>query len=141
MQALHAMQQARIIHTDIKPDNCILAWPPQLHAGVAAAAPCWTAAAADRDGSEWAGGCLQVIDFGRAIDLELLPVGTQFIGSSTTEGMQCPEMLEGKPWHFCVRPDPTPVCEESGLVDGCRPGAPWICPPSRWLFLVQCLCD
>lgn len=48
--------------------------------------------------------CLQAIDFGRAIDLQLLPVGTQFDGVSTTEGMQCPEMLSGKSWHYCVRP-------------------------------------
>jgi hypothetical protein len=47
--------------------------------------------------------CLQAIDFGRAIDLQLLPAGTQFEGVSTTEGMQCPEMLSGKPWHYCVR--------------------------------------
>lgn len=46
---------------------------------------------------------MQAIDFGRAIDLQLLPVGSQFEGVSSTEGMQCPEMLSGKPWHYCVR--------------------------------------
>lgn len=54
---------------------------------------------------------MQAIDFGRAIDLQLLPVGTQFEGVSTTEGMQCPEMLSGKPWHYCVRsPSPMTCC-------------------------------
>eukprot|EP00892_Ulva_mutabilis_P005049 jgi/Ulvmu1/2916/UM147_0014.1 len=99
--ALHAMQQARIIHTDIKPDNCLLSWPPQLAQGGTAGVPRWTAAAADRPGSAWGGGCMQVIDFGRAIDLDLLPAGSQFVGASTTEGMQCPEMLGSKPWHYC----------------------------------------
>lgn len=96
-----------MIHTDIKPDNCLLAWPPQLLSG-GGGTPRWTAAAADRPGGAWGGGCMQVIDFGRAIDLELLPVGTQFTGSSGTEGMLCPEMLGGKSWHYCVRPPPSP---------------------------------
>lgn len=129
MQGLHAMQRARIIHTDIKPDNCLLSWPPQLQASTGAP---WTAAAAERPGSEFAGGCIQVIDFGRAIDLELLPVGTQFVGASTTEGMQCPEMLEGKPWHFCVRTPPPPwhralatpaVLRHLPCAGSCEPGS------------------
>jgi serine/threonine protein kinase len=99
MQMLESLQRARIIHTDIKPDNFLVLWPEALFDDSAAPPP-W------REGTRepaWAQGCVQLIDFGRAIDLALLEPGVQFVGSALTEGMQCPEMLAGKPWHYCVR--------------------------------------
>jgi serine/threonine protein kinase len=95
---LDALQRARVIHTDIKPDNFLVMWPEQLF-DEAGARPPWRRGA----GGAWAAGCVQLIDFGRAIDLHLLEPGTQFTGSALTEGMLCPEMLADKPWHYCVR--------------------------------------
>lgn len=100
---LQAMQRARIIHTDIKPDNFLVMWPPGL-LSPPVHTPVWTAATAASGACVWGTGCVQLIDFGRAIDLSLLGAGTQFVGSALTEGMQCPEMMAGKPWHYCVRP-------------------------------------
>jgi hypothetical protein len=138
LQILHAMQQARVIHTDLKPDNCLLSWPAavaQASGTAGGTSPVWSAAAASARGSVWGAGCLQAIDFGRAIDLQLLPIGTQFEGMSTTEGMQCPEMLAGRPWHFCVRSWPhscmvTPVLQSGppkcalACSTGCTSAAP-----------------
>ena len=41
---------------------------------------------------------LQLIDFGRSIDMNLLPQGASFSKIVETEGIKCPEMMEGKHW-------------------------------------------
>ena len=41
---------------------------------------------------------LQLIDFGRAVDLELLPPGCQLRGDSGTDAFRCVEMREGGAW-------------------------------------------
>lgn len=63
--ALHA---ARVIHTDIKPDNLLLA------DAATAALPAWQP---DQPGL-WSQAGLCLIDYGRAIDTALLPTNTQF---------------------------------------------------------------
>ena len=63
VQILHAMQQARVIHTDLKPDNCLLSWPAAISANNLPApgrAPAWSAASASARGGHWGSGCLQV---------------------------------------------------------------------------------
>ena len=63
MQILHAMQQARVIHTDLKPDNCLLSWPSAICTNAPPArarAPTWSAASASERGGHWGSGCLQV---------------------------------------------------------------------------------
>jgi serine/threonine protein kinase len=106
MQMLDALQRARIIHTDIKPDNVILSWPYLLTNPPSGAnpkeTPVWRRGKAATMSTAWSKGCLQLIDFGRAIDLELLGAGALFHGISLTTKMQCPEMLNGKPWHYGV---------------------------------------
>ena len=42
--------------------------------------------------------CLQLIDFGRSIDLSLLPPGTSFTKVVDCDGITCTEMKEGRPW-------------------------------------------
>ena len=41
---------------------------------------------------------LQLIDFGRSIDMSLLPPGTSFTKVVNTDGITCSEMRESKPW-------------------------------------------
>ena len=41
---------------------------------------------------------LQLIDFGRAIDLKVLPKDIFFTQVVKTDGIKCIEMREGKPW-------------------------------------------
>lgn len=86
--------------------------------------------------------CLQAIDFGRAIDLHLLPDGTQFEGVSTTDGMQCPEMLSGKPWHYCVRyhfpPFPCLILEDSAMYCCCSFTTVVVCLKLAFLLTFRC---
>ena len=46
---------------------------------------------------------LCLLDFGRAVDLTAFPDETLFQGSCETEGFQCTQMLEGKPWKYEVK--------------------------------------
>ena len=48
-------------------------------------------------------GCgLCLLDFGRAIDIQAFPRGTQFIGSCDTDSFQCIQMLNNEPWTWQV---------------------------------------
>lgn len=52
------------------------------------------------------GVCL--LDFGRAIDVQSFPRGTQFIGSCGTDSFQCTQMLNQEPWSWHVRSSVNP---------------------------------
>ena len=41
---------------------------------------------------------LQLIDFGRSIDLSMLPQGVSFNKVVNTDGIMCPEMRDGRQW-------------------------------------------
>ena len=45
---------------------------------------------------------LQLIDFGRSIDLKLLPAGVTFTKVVKTDGIMCTEMKEGRPWRHHI---------------------------------------
>lgn len=82
LRMLGALAAARVIHADVKPDNLLVALR------------------ADASGDENAvpGVGLQLIDFGRSVDLELLPPGTQLCSDSDTDSFRCVEMRERRPW-------------------------------------------
>lgn len=73
------LHQCNIIHADIKPDNFVVRSLPNL---------------------KETRSCVQLIDFGRSIDMRLLPSGTQFTTVVKTEGFTCCEMKERKPWTY-----------------------------------------
>ncbi|KAH7932494.1 hypothetical protein HPB51_029261 [Rhipicephalus microplus] len=76
-----------IIHADIKPDNVLIIDLPSK-AGFLDSF------------SEQGPSCLQLIDFGRAIDMSQLPPGTAFSYVVTTEGFVCTEMRDNRQWTF-----------------------------------------
>ena len=49
------------------------------------------------------GQCLQLIDFGQAIDMSLYPANTNFLAKVSTSSFQCIEMMTDRPWTFQVR--------------------------------------
>ncbi|KAK9510537.1 hypothetical protein O3M35_005294 [Rhynocoris fuscipes] len=79
VQIIDFLHQCQIIHADIKPDNFVVRSLPSCNETQ---------------------GCIQLIDFGRSIDMRLLPAGTQFTTVVKTEGFTCCEMRERKPWTY-----------------------------------------
>ncbi|CAH1405988.1 unnamed protein product [Nezara viridula] len=75
------LHRAKIIHADLKPDNIVIRELP------------------DHNETE---PCLQLIDFGRCIDMSLLPPETKFNSVFKTEDNQCNEMKENKPWTYQI---------------------------------------
>lgn len=73
------LHRCQIIHGDVKPDNFVLHAIPSLNS----ATP-----------------CVKLIDFGRSIDMKLLPEGTTFTTVVKTDGFQCNEMKENRPWTY-----------------------------------------
>nr|CAD7392640.1 unnamed protein product [Timema cristinae] len=73
------LMKCHIIHGDIKPDNFLVRALPNLE-----------------DNRPF----LELIDFGRSIDMDLFLSGTQFTRVVTTEGFQCIEMQTKRPWTY-----------------------------------------
>merc|ERR1711860_93130 len=84
VEALHSVG---IIHADVKPDNFLLKDVPRVKAGNS-----------PEEVFDWSSTSLQLIDFGRAIDLRILPKGITFNQVVKTEGIKCIEMREGRRW-------------------------------------------
>jgi hypothetical protein len=75
MSQLH--KKAKVLHNDIKPDNVLIRQ-------------------VESDNQVCLG--VQLIDFGRSVDLELVPRNCVMVGDSGTEAFRCVEMREESPW-------------------------------------------
>ncbi|KAK7082484.1 protein kinase, partial [Halocaridina rubra] len=84
------LHNCQIIHADIKPDNFVVRDMPNI--SVTAKSP--------DEMFQFSPCSLKLIDFGRSIDMKLLPEGTTFTEKVTTEGFTCCEMREGLPWTY-----------------------------------------
>ncbi|XP_019850524.1 PREDICTED: serine/threonine-protein kinase ste20-like isoform X14 [Amphimedon queenslandica] len=82
-QLVEALHCCGIIHADIKPDNIMLRDIRPI---------------TDYTSIRGRGVCL--LDFGRAIDAQSFPRGTQFVGSCGTDSFQCIQMLNNEPWSW-----------------------------------------
>ena len=81
LKAIHVLHSASIIHTDIKTDN-------------------WVLQTTDTEDIR-----LQLIDFGKAIDLREISTNTGcaqigMMGSTAVTDFECPEMKTGTPWSY-----------------------------------------
>lgn len=90
MEMMDSMHACNILHADVKPDNLLIRLPKSW-AG-------WDIA----DSETWRDTGLQLIDFGRAIDLEMMPRGAQFLADCGIKCVRCIQMQEGRPWMYQV---------------------------------------
>lgn len=91
LRLVEALHRADFIHGDLKIDNCMIRledvdkWSAQY----------------DASGAQgWSSKGIRVIDFGRAIDLQMYPAKQrqEFIADWPTDTRDCQEMRDGRPW-------------------------------------------
>merc|ERR1719319_850201 len=85
---VEALHNINIIHADVKADNFLLQAIPSINKNATSAQQMFSSLQP----------ALQLIDFGKAIDLSILPNNTIFSSLVKTDGLKCVEMREGKPW-------------------------------------------
>ena len=111
LEVIDRLHSCKIIHADVKPDNFLFCGPlpdpaslkadlMALSAGLASRRP--LGANASSSSSSRRPSTVKLIDFGRCIDMTLFREGTDFMAKVKTEGFQCKEMVEGKPWTYQI---------------------------------------
>ena len=100
LRLVEGLHSAGFIHGDLKIDNCLVRLEsiPESEGGNASWAPQYK-----RDGSEgWNRKGVRLIDFGRAIDLDLWPAREkqQFLADWPVDERDCTEIKEGKSWSY-----------------------------------------
>ncbi|TRY72519.1 hypothetical protein TCAL_10504, partial [Tigriopus californicus] len=86
------LQTVQIVHGDIKPDNFLIPAFPSINEDAQSGAEVFT--------TQSRLPTLQLIDYGRSIDMSLFPVGTTFTEVFQTQDLRTPEMLRGRPWSY-----------------------------------------
>ncbi|WFD36146.1 non-specific serine/threonine protein kinase [Malassezia cuniculi] len=89
LRTVEAMHAVHIIHGDLKIDNCLVRLDGQDE---------WSSQYAADGSGGWAGKGVQLIDFGRAIDLDCYPAGQSFVCDWSPGTQDCVEMREARPW-------------------------------------------
>jgi|EP01047_Picozoa_sp_COSAG01_P026667 serine/threonine protein kinase len=83
LRIIECLHESDILHLDIKPDNLLLRITKDSQS-------------------------LQLIDFGRSLDLVQFPTNVSFQGDSRVPGYRCVEMQLGQPWRY--QPDRHGIC-------------------------------
>lgn len=89
IEKLHAVG---IIHGDLKADNCMINFKHTKEL--------LNNRPSSMDDSMWENERVVLIDFGRSIDLTLLPEGTEFKTSFKTDQQDCPQMNNNQSWSY-----------------------------------------
>lgn len=90
LTVVEAIHNSEIIHADVKPDNFLVLGAPKLNLS-------------GTTNEEVFADCpsmVKVIDFGRSIDMKLLPPGTTFTEKVKTNGFTCCEMRDDREWTY-----------------------------------------
>jgi len=79
LDLIHTLHTLDFIHADLKPDNFLVRDLPDFH-----------------------NNSIQLIDFGKAIDLRTIPANIVFEDLVSTSGLKCVEMREKRPWRHHI---------------------------------------
>ncbi|TMW63263.1 hypothetical protein Poli38472_002204 [Pythium oligandrum] len=93
LRAVELLHAADVLHGDIKPDNWLLV-PGSFEQALSIGTMSKNTPHEATD--------LQLIDFGRAIDLRHFPHGTRFSGDCHVKGFKTVEMLTKRPWTYQI---------------------------------------
>ncbi|KAK9462543.1 Mad3/BUB1 homology region 1-domain-containing protein [Lipomyces oligophaga] len=115
LRTIEAMHEVDILHGDLKPDNCMIRlFRNQPIVSMASLSVNSTGQVKSKAGNEiegpfnaageqgWSSKGIQLIDFGRAIDMRNYKSGVQFIADWETGQQDCAEMRETRPWTYQV---------------------------------------
>lgn len=93
IKVVEALHEIKIIHGDLKPDNCMIRLLPIPNGE--------TLGYYNRIGDKgWNQKGIYLIDFGRSFDLTLFRDGTRFKSDWPTDEQDCYEMRHGLPWSY-----------------------------------------
>lgn len=93
MKMLETLHSINILHGDLKADNCMIRFATIGN-------ELWSDEY-DRSGMNgWNCKSLTLIDFGRAVDLNLFSSDTRFVSHFKADEQDCPQMNEGNPWTY-----------------------------------------
>lgn len=93
LRLVEGLHRADFIHGDLKIDNCMIRLEDVDK---------WNAQYDASGGQGWSAKGIRVIDFGRAIDLQMYPAQRkqEFIADWPTDTRDCQEMRDGRPWSY-----------------------------------------
>lgn len=85
LKVISSLHTVRIMHGDLKPDNCMLRFDSGF----------------EEDRSKgWRHTGIKLIDFGRSIDMTLFPKNVEFKSNWATDNQDCPEMRNQETWTY-----------------------------------------
>ena len=95
LRLLQGLHDHGFIHGDLKIDNCLIRLE-EVPGGTLA----WSKEYSPSGDGGWGSKGLKLIDFGRTIDTTLFPTGQTYIADWKTDGRDCVEMRQGRPWTY-----------------------------------------
>lgn len=89
LKTVEKLHNAGIIHGDLKADNCVVNIDKKMISNIV-----------NGDNSDNGDGSIVLIDFGRSIDLSILPESVQCVSHWKTDNQDCMAMRNNKPWKY-----------------------------------------
>ncbi|KAK0618158.1 Mad3/BUB1 homology region 1-domain-containing protein [Bombardia bombarda] len=97
LRTVEALHERRLLHGDLKADNCLL----RLDSDGVASRELDSQWSAEGSGG-WDARGVTLIDFGRAIDMDAFRPDVRFIADWKMSAQDCAEMKEGRPWTWQI---------------------------------------